>query len=103
MEPDDQQPKPKPSGSRMPPQPPIRTAVGCSGGEGPDTHVRVIGKDGRQLIYGESRINEHNGIQRDGTLIGRDPKTMRGNRQNGISDENMPKYENVGSKPKIKC
>jgi hypothetical protein len=50
MKPDDQQPKPKPSGSRVPPRPPIRTAVGLdSGGEEPDKHVRVIGRNGRQL------------------------------------------------------
>jgi Translation initiation factor IF-3, N-terminal domain len=50
MKPDDQQPKPKPSGSTVPPRPPIRTAVGLdSGGEEPDKHVRVIGRDGRQL------------------------------------------------------
>ena len=50
MKPDDQQPKPKPSGSRVPPRPPIRTAAGLdSGGEEPDKHVRVIGRDGRQL------------------------------------------------------
>jgi hypothetical protein len=50
MKPDDQQPKPKPSGSRVPPRPPIRTAVSLdSGGEDSDKHVRVIGTDGRQL------------------------------------------------------
>jgi len=50
MKSDDQQPKPKPSRSRVPPRPPIRTAVGLdSGGEEPDKHVRVIGRDGRQL------------------------------------------------------
>lgn len=59
--------------------------------------------DQENVTYGESRVNEHNAIKRDGTLIGRDPNTMRGNRQNGISDKNMPKYENVGGKPKIKC
>jgi hypothetical protein len=37
MTPDDLKPEPKPSGSRMPPRPPIRTAVGLdSGGDEPD-------------------------------------------------------------------
>lgn len=50
MKPDDQRPKPKPSGSRVPPHPPIRTAVGLDfGGEEPDKRVRVIGRDSRQL------------------------------------------------------
>jgi len=50
MKPDDQQPKPKPSGSGVPPRPPIHTAAGLdSGGDEPDKHVRVIGRDGRQL------------------------------------------------------
>jgi hypothetical protein len=50
MKPDDQQPKPKPSSSGVPPRPPIRTAVGLdSGGEEQDKYVRVIGRDGTQL------------------------------------------------------
>ena len=50
MKSDDQQPQPKPSGSRVPPGPPIRTEVSLdSGGEDSDKHVRVIGTDGRQL------------------------------------------------------
>ena len=49
MKPDDQHSKPKPSGTRVPPRPPIRTAASLdSGGEDSDKHVRVIGTDGKQ-------------------------------------------------------
>ena len=49
MKPDDPQPKLKPSGSGVPPRPPIRTAVGLDSDSEPDKHVRVIGRNGRQL------------------------------------------------------
>jgi len=41
MKQDDQQPEPKPSGSRMPPRPPIRTTVDLDfGGDEPDKPKR---------------------------------------------------------------
>ena len=44
MKPDDREPKP--SGSRMPPRPPIRTAVGLdSGGDEPDKPKRQPKKE----------------------------------------------------------
>ena len=46
MKPDDQKPEPQPSGSRMPPRPPIRTAIGLdSGGEEPDKPKQQLKKE----------------------------------------------------------
>jgi hypothetical protein len=48
---DEQEPTPKPQPSISPPKPPrgSNVATGFRGGEEPDKHVRVIGRDGRQL------------------------------------------------------
>jgi hypothetical protein len=43
--------------------------------------------------YGHSRLLEHRSAVQEGTIIGRDPETFRGNRQMPINQNRLPLYE----------